>query len=87
MTPRNSRAGKLPSPRLASVMGQRPAAARVFANALISASVVWVAWMMHQRRSTGAAGRSWVADDMGSMPFAWSALHGSLPGFRATIAQ
>jgi hypothetical protein len=40
-----------------------------------------------QRRSTRAAGRSWIADAMGSVPFARSALHGSLPGSGATIAQ
>src|SRR4051794_26682543 len=40
---RNSRPGKMPSPRLASVTGHRPAIAPVLANAPTSSFVMWVA--------------------------------------------
>ncbi len=45
---------KMPSPSDASVSGQRPATAPDAASARISCSVVWVAWITHQRESTPA---------------------------------
>ena len=44
---------KMPSPRLASVVGQMPATARVAAAAAYSKGVMCVAWTRHQRSSTG----------------------------------
>ena len=39
----------VPSPRLASVIGQRPAIAPLFAIRRVSSSVMCVAWIRHQR--------------------------------------
>ena len=47
-------AGKIPSPRFASVRGHRPTVAPHRARADVSAGVMWVAWTRHHRRSTGA---------------------------------
>ena len=47
-----------PSPRLASVVGHRPATAPLCASAAVSSSSMWVAWIRHQRASTGAGSSS-----------------------------
>ncbi|KAI1692811.1 lipocalin-like domain-containing protein [Ditylenchus destructor] len=51
---RKSTAGKIPSPRLASVIGHRPAIARLLAMRATSSASAWVACTRHQRASTGA---------------------------------
>ena len=51
---------KIPSPRLASVIGQSPTTAPERARTSTSQGIVRVQWMRHQRRSTGRESSSQV---------------------------
>ena len=84
----------MPSPSEASVDGQRPATAPVAASAAHSAAFICVAWIRHQRASTGAlssshcTGRAPVAARHSATSFACSAAWMCIgPGRAATRLQ
>ena len=56
---------KMPSPRFASVVGQRPAIAPLRASAAVSASFMCVAWIRHQRADSS---NSDISNSTGRLP-------------------